>query len=262
MVISPPLSFAQFNSPIILPFGSSQPFITNAGNNPADNPRNPSMSASASSSTCSNTNLSDRFDSRYYLGEGKTSPNGKWKNVYSGYGSTGVEKSGLKSVFYLYPKAVTTAAQTEAALVKSTGSFCNYVVEFDMKTVKQLRQNSPPNSWEAGWFIFRYTDTFHYYWFLIRSDGFELGKKDCDTCTDPVDGQKFLVTEDVPTLKLNKWQHWKIEAVNNHIKVWVDNKLIVDFIDKSMSSKLFAGNIAMYAEDAYVQYDNMVLTRK
>src|SRR3954447_8215537 len=41
-------------------------------------------------SFCKN-NLTDDFSSPYNLEEDQISPNGKWQNVYSGYGSTGVE---------------------------------------------------------------------------------------------------------------------------------------------------------------------------
>jgi hypothetical protein len=86
--------------------------------------------------------------------------------------------------------------------VKSTDTFCNFAMKFDMNTVKQLRQNSPPNTWETGWIFWRYTDTFHYYWLLIKPNGIELGKKDCDTCTNPVDGQKFLEIKSTPKMGL------------------------------------------------------------
>ncbi len=247
-------------TPFILPFKAEPFFVPSAGDRNDESKDEPIANTNAITS-CSNTDLTDGFASKYYLGEGKTSPNGKWKNVYSGYGATYVEAGGNKYSFYLKPKAVTSASQTLAALVKAPFTFCNYVVEFDMNTINQLRQGSPPKTWEAGWFIFRYTDTFHYYWVLIRSDGFELGKKDCNTCSDPVDGQKYLVTKSSPTLKLNTWQHWKISAIGNHFKVWVDNKLIVDFVDKGMSSQLAGGNIAMYSEDAHVKYDNFKLRR-
>lgn len=236
-------------------------FVTSLGNQTDDSENDPVSDENAISSY-SSPFLVDRFDSKYYLREGCTSPNGKWKNEYSGYGSTGVESSGLANdAFYLKPKVVTSPAQSGSALVRSTGSYCNFIVEFDINTVKQLRRESPSNTWEAGWFLFRYTDIFHYYWFLIRSDGIELGKKDCNTCVDPVDGQKYLVTEKIPTLKINTWQHWKIQAIGNHIKIWVDNKLLVDFIDRGMTPQLASGNIAMYSEDAYVKYDNMVLLK-
>jgi hypothetical protein len=206
---------------------------------------------------CSESNLVDNFNSTYYLGKGQTSPNGKWENVYPGSGSTGVEIANGNHSFFLKPKTATNPEDTNAALVKSTDSFCNFVIDVDVKTVKQLRENSPPNTWEAGWIFFRYTDTFHYYWFTISADVIELGKKDCNTCTNPVDGQQFLVTKHNPILPLNSWSHWTIDVNGNHIKMFVDGKLVIDYKDKKMTPKLSSGNIAMYSEDAYVLYDNL-----
>jgi hypothetical protein len=115
--------------------------------------------------------------------------------------------------------------------VKSTDIFCNFAMRVDMKTVDQLRENSPPNTWEVGWLFFRYTDTFHYYWLLIKPNGIELGKKDCDSCTDPVDGQKFLVTKSTPKMGLNTWSNIKVDMVDNHIKVFIDGNLEIVYID-------------------------------
>jgi hypothetical protein len=208
--------------------------------------------------------LYDNFDSPYFLGEGEISPNGEWQNVYSGYGSTGVEEVGGKSVFYLKPNASSTPydTHTHAALVKSTDKFCDFEMEFDINTVKQLRLNSPPNVWEVGWIDFRYVDRFHHYSLLFKPNGIELGKKDCDSCTDPVDGQQFLETKSTPQMKLNTWNNVKINMVDNHIQVYVNGDLVIDYIDQEMSPKMASGSVAMYSEDAYVLYNNMDVSPK
>ncbi|HKR72576.1 MAG TPA: family 16 glycoside hydrolase [Candidatus Nitrosocosmicus sp.] len=221
----------------------------------------PAQTAAIAATSCQSS-IRDNFDRTYLLGEGRTSPNGEWKNVYSGYGSTGVKNVDSRSVFYLNPKAVTSAAQTYAALVKSTDNFCNFTMQVHMNTVKQLRQNSPPNTWEVGWLFFRYTDTFHYYWVAVKPNGIELGKKDCNTCTNPVDGQKFLVTKSIPKLNMNTWNKVTVDMVGNHVKVYWNGNLVIDYIDRAMSSKLASGNIAMYTEDAYVLYNGMAVSSK
>ena len=135
----------------------------------------------------------------------------------------GGKKELAELIYFIYPLQFQTPPdETQAALVKSTGSFCDYVLNLDVKTVKQLRENTPPNAWETAWILFRYTDTFHYYWFLVKPNGIELGKKDCDTCSDPVDGQQFLVTKETCKLNLNQWAHWKIDVVGNHIMISVN----------------------------------------
>lgn len=207
--------------------------------------------------------VDDKFTYQYFLHEGHTSPNGEWKNVYSGYGSTGVKINyDGRTAFWLYPQASTSASETHAALVKSTDQFCNFSMNVDMNTVQQRRVNSPANTWEVGWLFFRYSDTFHYYWLLVKPNGIELGKKDCDTCTDPVDGQKFLVTKSTPALKMNTWNNVKIDMVGNNIKVYWNGNLVIDYTDTGMSSKLASGSVAMYSEDAYVLYDNMNISPK
>jgi len=247
----------------LLPFEVPQ-FNENSNDNTENSDDTESQSAQMAAITdpSCNTNVYDNFDSTYFLGEGKTSPNGEWKNQYSGYGSTGVKKVDWRTVFYLSPKVSTSPSETHAALVKSVDQFCNFTMDVDINTVKQLRKNSSPNKWEVGWIDFRYVDKFHHYSLLFKPNGIELGKKDCDTCTNPVDGQKFLKTKSTPKMTLNTWNHIKIDMVGNHIKVFINGALAIDYIDTTMSPKLAKGSIAMYSEDAYVLYNNMAITAK
>jgi hypothetical protein len=126
-----------------------------------------------------------------------------------------------------------------------------------VKTVKQLRQNSLPNPWEAATILFRHTDTWHYYAFVLKTNGIEFDKKDCNTCTDPVQGQKFLVTLPSPKLKINLWSFWKITAIGNHITITVDGNKVIDYIDYTMSSKLGSGALVLYNEDASAMFDGV-----
>ncbi|WP_458747492.1 family 16 glycoside hydrolase [Candidatus Nitrosocosmicus sp. T] len=146
--------------------------------------------------------------------------------------------------------------------VKSTDKFCDFEMEFDINTLKQLRQNYQPDVWEVGWLEFRYVDRFHHYSLLFKPNRLELGKKDCDTCTDPVDGQKFLVKKSTPTLKLNTWDKINVLMTDNHIKVYVNNNVVIDSVNKGMTPKLASDSIAMYSEDAYVSYNNMIVSPK
>jgi hypothetical protein len=221
------------------------------------------MAATADTS-CRASTFYDNFVGQYLLREGQTSPNGLWKNAYSGYGSTGVKHNyDGRNAFWLYPQAATSAAVTHAAEVQSTSNFCNFLMKVDMNTVQPLRKNSPANTWEVGWLFFRYVDDHHHYYFLAKPNGIELGKKDCDICKDPVDGdQVYLVTKTTPKLQMNTWNTVKIDMIGNHIWVYWNGKLVIDYIDKTMSPKLASGKIAMYSEDAYVLYDNMKVYRR
>jgi hypothetical protein len=220
--------------------------------------------AATTDPSCRESLFYDNFNSLYSLHDGQTSPNGKWKNVYSGYGSTGVKLTNDgKSAFWLSPKAATSPSETHAAEVQSTSKFCNFSMKVDMNTVKPLRKNSPANTWEVGWLFFRYVDDHHHYYFLVKPNGIELGKKDCNICKDPIDGdQVYLVTKTFPTLKMNTWNKVQVDMIGNNIKVYWNGNLVINYTDKTMSSKLASGKIAMYSEDAYVLYDNMYVYPK
>jgi hypothetical protein len=160
----------------------------------------------------------------------------------------------------MYPMTSTSIDETHAALVTSEVDYSNFRLALDSRTDDQLRKNSSPKKWEVGWIFFRYTDTFHYYWFSLKPNGFELGKKDCNSCTDPVDGQIILRTGSLPTLKINAWSQWIIEMTENKIRIFVDGNKIIDYEDHSMSKQLGSGKIAMYTEDAKVSFDNFYLS--
>jgi hypothetical protein len=196
----------------------------------------------------------------YTLSNGQISPNGKWQSVYNGNGSSGVKTENGGNVFFLYPKASESQGDTHANLVKTTQQFSNFKMDVDVKTVEQLRRNFAPNTWEAAWILFRYTDYFHYYWFVLKPNGVELGKKDCSTCIDPFQGQIFLSTKDTPKLKIGDWSRWKITAVGNHISVAINGTRVVDFVDNNMSEKLASGSIGLYTEDANVEFGNTNIT--
>ena len=204
--------------------------------------------------------LYDNFEGgKYTLSDGQTSPNGKWLDNFNGFGSAGVQDdgTGTNNVFFETPAVSTSTGQTHSTLVTSTQKWGNFELDIDVKTVQQLRQNSAPNPWEVAWIFFRQTDTFHYYAFLVKPNGIEFDKKDCNTCTDPVQGQQFLVTASSPTLKIGGWSHWKITAIGNHITISVDGNKVIDYVDQSMSQQLSSGAIAMYTEDANVNFDNV-----
>jgi hypothetical protein len=85
----------------------------------------------------------------------------------------------------------------------------------------------------------------------------ELGKKDCDTCTNSDQGQIFLYSNNNPSLKVGEWSSWEVKAIGNHISIAVNGTQVVDFTDAGMSRKLAKGSIGLYDEDADVNFDNV-----
>ena len=97
------------------------------------------------------SSLYDNFQgSTYALQDGMSSPNGKWLDKWNGYGQAGVKTVSGTNIFYQIPKSSTMSTETHSGLVLSKQKFSDITLDIDMKTYKQLRQNSPPNTWEAS----------------------------------------------------------------------------------------------------------------
>jgi hypothetical protein len=212
----------------------------------------------------------DNFEGGIYpLTDGQISPNGKWKAVYAGYGSMGVTRdtttSGTtKNYFFEHPKTSISYNETRGSLVTTSKAFSDFKMTLNMKTVKQLRQNSPPKPWETAWVFWHYTDAFHNYVLVLKTNGLELQKKDnnnqCDAC------QIYLLENHNFPVKLGQWQTITLRVTNSasgtpHIKVWVNGVKAADFVDKKIhqpnSPQLSRGYVGLYCEDSLANFDNV-----
>ena len=138
-----------------------------------------SEKSAATAGTNSPGNVYDDFQGgTYKLTDGQKSPNGKWLSKWNAGGEMGVKTENGNNVFYGFPKTATSPGQTFSSFALSTQKFSDMTLELDMKTYKQLRQNSAPNSWESAWVMWRWTDLFHHYYFVLKTSGIEFGKKD------------------------------------------------------------------------------------
>jgi hypothetical protein len=223
------------------------------------------------------TNLQNRFYDNfeggiYPLTDGQISPNGKWKAVYTGYGSMGVARATTTSgttnnYFFEHPKTSTHNNETRGSLVTTTKAFSDFKMTLKMKTVKQLRQNSPPKPWETAWIFWHYTDAFHNYVLVLKTNGLEIQKKDnnnqCDAC------QIYLLENHNFPVKLGQWQTITLSVTNSasgtpHIKVWVNGVKAAEFVDKTIhqpnSPQLSSGSVGLYCEDSLVNFDNVKIT--
>ena len=80
-----------------------------------------------------------------------------WSTAYDGYGE--VVYNGEKGVL-MQPKTSTTSSETHAALVLTNlSNFTSFKLTCMANTIKQLRENSPPNAWEVFWLFFNYVPT-------------------------------------------------------------------------------------------------------
>ena len=216
------------------------------------------------SGTSSSSDFSDSFDTPYsFTQDGQVSPDGKWKMKYLSGGKTEV----ANGVLTTYPAIATTSTKTFSTLVMSTQKFQNFQLDFDMRTNKQMRTGSPPKSWETGWIFFRYTDeaprSNHHYYVLLKTNGFEFGKKDNAPGDSTLEQQIFLKTGQSPTVKIGSYQHITVKAVDFHYTISVDGQTIVDMTDPRVNdpSKMSGGLLGLYEEDSSASFDNIKLTK-
>lgn len=202
--------------------------------------------------------FNDGFNTAYVLTDGKTSPDGVWKCSWTGGGRVASENGVLNE----RPQAATdpTGNETHSSLVLSTAKYTNFVLDFDMRTNQQLRVNYPAKNWETAWIMFRYYDKIHHYYFTLKKQGFEFGKKDNKEGDTALEKQIFLATGGSPSVTLGNFQHITITATDFHITIAVNGNKIIDMVDTPQNKpKMAVGSIGLYNEDSSVSFDNVVL---
>ena len=177
---------------------------------------------------------------------------GGWTSLYNGYGVNTVEVDGSKTLSEA-PKASTRASETHASLVVTTNSIGDFDATVRMKTVQQLRVNSTPNPWEVGWVLWHHTDDEHFYYFVPKPNGWELGKE------DPAypGAQRYLVTGSSPTFPVGPWYTVRIRQVGSTITVWVNGTQITSFTDRERPYS--SGHFGLYNEDSHVRFDEVTV---
>lgn len=149
-------------------------------------------------------------------------------------------------VLILEPKAAARSEDTHAALVVSRGSFLNVLFGGEVMTITQLRTGSPANEWETAWVVFAYTDNDHFYYLALKTNGWELGKRD----PAYVEGQRFLATGPEHASTPGQVAHFEIVQDGGTITVRIDGEPVTTFTDEERP--YLSGKIGFYTEDAKV----------
>ena len=204
--------------------------------------------------------LSDGFDS-YPAGqwpEGST--RGNWRVDFSGFGSVGIVRpssSSSNKVHYQEPLAATSPGETHASLVTSAPVFDGVDYTVRVRTVKQLRTGSAPNPWEVAWVVWGYADDRHFYYFVPKPNGVELGKAH----PGYPGGQRFLYTSGSPRAAVGSWHTVRVRQVGNVIDVWLDGRRVVsglrDEPGPAGDAYYPSGRVGMYNEDARAYFDDV-----
>jgi hypothetical protein len=194
-----------------------------------------------------------------------------WRSLYDGHGGTWIERDGTL-VLSQSPWASTVLDETHASLVIGDREVSGDVrIEVNMRTVAQLR-TPVPNAWEVAWVLWHYTDEGHFYYFVPKPNGWELGKVD-NSRVDPSGpechwpeylncrypgAQRFLATGASPTFPVGPWYSVSVKQRGGVITIMVDDVEVVVFNDEDNAYS--TGAVGLYNEDAHVHFDRVRLT--
>lgn len=180
---------------------------------------------------------------------------GPWSVRFAGFGSVDlvhVVGSGKAMRLSTLPSVVHD--ETHAAMVVGPEFGGPYDLEVSMLTERQLRLNEPPNPWEVAWLVWEFADNAHFYYFIPKPNGWELGKR------DPAypGGQRFLASGTSPRFPIGAWYrvHVRVEQPGQS-SVWVDGHRIASFTDTERPYD--RGRIGFYLEDAVASFRDVQL---
>ncbi|CUU58472.1 protein of unknown function (DUF1080) [Parafrankia irregularis] len=175
------------------------------------------------------------------------SAHGPWLAIFDGYGHTTAHAADDGLVITLSPRAAEGPDHTHAGLVVSAETYRNVRFSTQVRTVQQLRQDSPA-PWEVGWVLWNYTDPQHFYAFVLKPNGWELSKQ------DPAypGGQRFLASGPSPRSTLGSWHTVDVVHAGDSMAVSVDGVPTVRMQDTERP--YLAGSIGLYCEDAVVEF--------
>jgi 3-keto-disaccharide hydrolase len=176
---------------------------------------------------------------------------GVWQFVYNGYGCNGFVSSNSNTMLFEQPATSTSPDETHAALVTGPSISGDFTLQVSAATTNQLRANGVPNPWEVAWVLWHYTDNAHFYYFLPKPNGWELGKE------DPAypGNQRFLASGSSPTFPIGQWYRIGVTQSGQTIQVSVNGVVITTFTDRERAYS--SGRVGLYSEDAEVYFDNV-----
>ncbi len=155
-------------------------------------------------------------------------------------------------VLWVAPAASNSLSETHAALITSNTTFTNDVnFRGTTRTVKQLRNNNPPNAWEVSWLVWNFKDNTHFYYVVLKPNGWELGKE------DPAypGAQRFLANGSNIKFPVGSWNTFDIvhNQASGTMTVKVNGSDLVSFTDTERPYT--SGKVGFYAEDSEVEFD-------
>lgn len=179
-------------------------------------------------------------------------PGRPWRIAYDGYGH--VSASAHRGVLRLtlQPARPTSPTDTHAALVLSRNRWRDLTADIRIRTNRQLRRLHP-NAWEVGWLLWHYTNDQHFYYIILKPNGWELGKEDPRYRGN----QRYLATGTHPAFPTARWYAVRIQQRGDAIQVNVDGHRLIRFVDTQ--NPYLSGRVGLYTEDASATFQPVAI---
>jgi hypothetical protein len=176
---------------------------------------------------------------------------GRWTVVSTGFGCVRAAGEGGRRWMHASTRRSALASETHAALLTGPKVSEPFTLSAKVMTVEQNRTDAAPNGWETAWLLWNYTDRDHFYYFIAKPDGWELGKR------DPAfrGGQRFLIEGKEPVFPLRTWSRITITQSGGRIQVRSGGKLVTTFTD--VQRPYVSGRIGLYGEDCFARFGDV-----
>lgn len=218
----------------------------------------------------------DNFNGPLYTltSDGALTPNGLWK---TGYVSEGYVKTVQDSTNAANQYLVTSPKLDvlRASRLDTTTTWPEIHGSVRARLDAQLQ---PPLGWYTLWPLIAFVDVTTGYYFNLKTNGWELGKKDNDH--PPAEElQEFLATGSSPNAVIGQWytiEWWVVKdpaSTNLRIRVDVNGMTVVDMVDNQPwqrngttgtgTSSFFLNapkGVSLYNEGSQVSWDDVFIS--
>jgi hypothetical protein len=185
---------------------------------------------------------------------------GAFRVVFGNDGDDTIFDAGGNKLLSLATKATkgddsptTSDRDTHAALVVTVTRFREASIGVRMRTERQTRTGTP-NYWERAWLGWDYTDPAHFYYLVLKANGWEVGKRD----PAYTGGQRFLASGGTPRYPLRRWNSVGIRQDKKQLTVVVNGRRLAVVTDSERP--YLDGAVAFYDEDSVVWFDDLEVT--
>ncbi|MFA7278035.1 MAG: hypothetical protein WC101_03585 [Candidatus Gracilibacteria bacterium] len=175
--------------------------------------------------------------------------------VWDGYGK--VSWDPVLGQLNMTPQIATQPKETHSCLVVSNQVYSQpYQFGFTMKTVKQLRENSPPNPWEVGWAVLGYknngTDKGKFKYAILKPNGLEIG----ESLLNDIQNDLFTSVVGATDFPIGVDYDVTIRVENNVMSVKVNGVEVKQYVFSATDILTPDGLVGVYNEDSEVVVSN------